>query len=266
MRVISILYHDVVRSGAFDSSGFLSPGANRYKLDAKEFDRHLKAIASQVRRKPVTLSEFPPELADLSLLLTFDDGGASAHSVIADALENQGWRGHFFITTNFIDAPGFLTKPQIHDLRKRGHVIGSHSCSHPLPISNCSPSELEKEWSESVKVLEDILGESINVASIPGGFYSRQVAEAAANASVRVLFTSEPTVKSQQMNDMLILGRYGIWRGTSSHAAAGLAAGRWHLRFQQFAYWKAKGALKSIGATAYVKLRNRLLGSAGEAK
>src|ERR1700687_5745297 len=113
MRAISILYHDVVQPGAFDSSGFLSPGANRYKLDEKEFDRHLNAIALQVRRKPVTLSHFPPDLEDLSLLLTFDDGGASAHSIIADALESQGWRGHFFITTDFIGTPGFLSRQQI---------------------------------------------------------------------------------------------------------------------------------------------------------
>ena len=266
MRAISILYHDVVQSGAFDSSGFLSPGANRYKLDAKEFDRHLRAIAFEAGRKPVTISHFPPELEDLSLLLTFDDGGASSHSVIADALENQGWHGHFFITTDLIDTPGFLNRRQICDLRNRGHVIGSHSCSHPLPISSCSRSELEKEWGNSVRVLEDILGESVNVASVPGGFYSRQVAEAAANARIRVLFTSEPTVKSRQLNDMLILGRYGIWRGTSSRVAAGLATGRWHLRFQQFAYWKAKGTLKSVGATSYVKLRNRFLGPADDVK
>jgi peptidoglycan/xylan/chitin deacetylase (PgdA/CDA1 family) len=260
MRTISLLYHDVVQSGAFDSSGFLTPGANRYKLDAKEFDRHLKAIALQVQRKPATLSDFPPELDDLSLLLTFDDGGAGAHSVIADALEAQGWRGHFFITTDFIDTPGFLTRRQICDLKNRNHVIGSHSCSHPLPISSCSRVQLEKEWSDSVKALEDILGESVKVASIPGGFYSTRVAEAAATARIRVLFTSEPTIKSRQINEMLILGRYGIWRGTSPEVAAGLASGRWDLQFRQFVYWKAKAALKWAGATSYVKLRNRFLG------
>src|SRR5712692_6337518 len=98
---------------------------------------------------------------------------------------------------------------------------------------------------------------SVNVASVPGGFYSTRVAEAAAKARIRVLFTSEPTVNSRRMNEMLILGRYGIWRGTSSQVAAGLASGRWHLQLRQFVYWKAKVALKCMGATSYVKLRNR---------
>ena len=44
MRIISLLYHDVVPTGAFGASGFCSPDANIYKLTAPEFAKHLASI------------------------------------------------------------------------------------------------------------------------------------------------------------------------------------------------------------------------------
>ena len=258
--MISILYHDVVRPGALDSSGLLLPGANRYKLDSDEFDRHLKAIGSMIRKNPVTLKEFPVNVQDLQLLITFDDGGASFHSLIADRLESYGWRGHFFITTDFIDAPRFVSRRQILDLRQRGHVIGSHSCSHPPQMSRCSSSQLNSEWRHSVRKLEDIVGEAIKIASIPGGFYSVRVAEAASAAGIRALFTSDPTTKCRWVGNLVVLGRYTIQRGMAPHTAASLASGRWQQRVRQSTCWRAKSLLKSIGGRYYNEIRAKFLG------
>ena len=41
---------------------------------------------------------------------------------VADELEQMGWRGHFFITSDWIGRRGFLTAGQIRELRRRGHV------------------------------------------------------------------------------------------------------------------------------------------------
>src|ERR1700730_9046496 len=259
MRAVSILYHDVVRFGAFDSSGFLIPGADRYKLDSDEFARHLDAIAGVIRSKPIILTEHSAKSQDEQFLITFDDGGVSCHSIIADMLEHHSWRGHFFITTDFIDTARFLSRQQIRELRKRGHVIGSHSCSYPAQISRCSPLQLKKEWTDSVKKLEDILGEPIKMASVPGGFYSIQVADWAFVSGIRTLFTSEPTTKCRQVNGLFVLGRYGIRRGMSPRAAAGLVAGNWRFRFEQLLRWKTTGFLKAVGGEQYAKLRKAVL-------
>jgi hypothetical protein len=71
MRTVSILYHDVVRFGAFDSSGFLIPGADRYKLRIEEFEGHLAAIAAELRIKATILTECPVKSQKLQLLITF---------------------------------------------------------------------------------------------------------------------------------------------------------------------------------------------------
>src|SRR6185503_7420328 len=128
------------------------------------------------------------------LFITFDDGGISAFTTIAPMLEDAGWRGPFFVTAGCVAQRSFMTPDQIRELHNRGHIIGSHSLSHPLRMSSCSWDKMIEEWSVSVKILSQIVGERVAVASVPGGQYSRQVAQTAARSGITTLFTSEPTV------------------------------------------------------------------------
>src|SRR5215510_5632824 len=82
MRIVSLLYHDVVPPGDFESSGFPGGDAAIYKLELPEFEQHLNAIHPVISRH-VTLRELP-HLQTPPMLLTFDDGGSSAHTYIAD--------------------------------------------------------------------------------------------------------------------------------------------------------------------------------------
>src|SRR2546421_11759443 len=129
-------------------------------------------------------------------------------------LERHGLRGHFFVVTDFIGTAPFLNADQIRELRGRGHVVGSHSCSHPERISACGREQLVEEWRRSCAVLSDILGEAVTTASVPGGFYSKAVAEAAAEAGVRLLYTSEPTTRTWTVAGCEVRGRYSVVRGT----------------------------------------------------
>ena len=85
--------------------------------------------------------------------------GKAAITEIAPRLEALGWCGHFFMTSGQIGAPGFLTASELRELHARGHVVGSHSHSHPVRMSACSVAELRREWTDSVGLLTDILGE-----------------------------------------------------------------------------------------------------------
>lgn len=256
MRAISILYHDVVTKDRPDSSGFPGRDAAAYKLERDEFERHLEAIAGAAHERPATAQELLNWTGKgFPFLLTFDDGGLSAYTCIADLLEKYGWYANFFITTDYIDSPSFLTKEQLRELRKRGHTIGSHSCSHPTRMSHCSWERLLEEWERSVHVLSDILGEQVSVASLPGGYYSTQVAEAAFRAGIRVLFISEPTTRCHFVEGCLILGRYTIWRGMPPETAAGIVAGKLSPRLKQFAFWNLKRLAKTLGGKYYLRLR-----------
>ena len=84
-------------------------------------------------------------------------------------------------------------------------MIGSHSHTHPDIYRELEWEQMVVEWRRSCEVLSEIVGEPVHSASVPGGYYSRAVAETAAQAGVTDLFNSEPTTRVQDtMNDILL--------------------------------------------------------------
>jgi peptidoglycan/xylan/chitin deacetylase (PgdA/CDA1 family) len=266
-RIIALEYHDVVSAGDFSSSGFSGPGADSYKLTTAAFDAHLAAIAATGTHAGVRADEMLPSSDGSTseepprVLLTFDDGGRSALTEIAPRLEALGWRGHFFMTTSRIEAPGFLGASDLRELHARGHVIGSHSHSHPVRMSACGVDALRREWTESVALLSGVLGTDVRTASVPGGYFSHVVAETAADAGVRVLFTSEPTSRPTRVGSCTVLGRYTLRRDDPGSCAADLVAASHRARLRQWSIWNAKKVLKAIGGESYLRARARMFGS-----
>ncbi len=256
-RVITLMYHDVVERASHQASGFPSASAAFYKLEPELFERHLATINNLVTDRPILVTDL---LADKTgparpWMITFDDGGASSYTRIADRLEASGWRAHYFITTDYIGKPAFMTREQIRELHSRGHIIGSHSCSHPLRLAARPWTELKREWRESVCILSELLGERVDTASVPGGQYSRQVAVAAAEEGIRALFTSEPTTRCAAVDGCLVFGRYAIQRWMSPSVAAGMASGQFAPRFRQWLLWEIKKIVKALGGDQYFRLR-----------
>lgn len=259
MRALTLQYHDVTPPGAADSSGFANPAAATYKLDEADFAAHVRAVSAVARHRPTADAPLAERDGAPPVLFTFDDGGASAHDVIAPLLEGSGWRGHFFVTTDFIGTPGFLSADQIRALRRRGHVIGAHSCSHPTRMARCDRATLRREWGESVRVLAELLGEPVTTASVPGGYYARPVAVEAAAAGIRTLFTSEPVARVERVDGCAVVGRYTLRRWSPPSAAAALAAGRRAPRYRQWLVWNAKKAAKRAAGDAYLRVWAALL-------
>jgi peptidoglycan/xylan/chitin deacetylase (PgdA/CDA1 family) len=259
MRSLGIMYHDVVEGGDFASSGFPGEGAHVYKLRREDFDQHLDAIAAAVPANAVSRIAERREWNGTPVFLTFDDGGSSALHPTADLLDRRGWSGHFFITTGRIGTPGFLDAAAVRELHTRGHVIGSHSATHPTRMAALSRAELDREWRESLARLAEIAGAPIRVASVPGGYYSAEVARSAASAGITVLFTSEPSDRITTVDGCLVIGRYVVQRGMGPEWSAGFASGSGSFRLRQTALWKAKRIAKAAGGSAYLKLRQAIL-------
>jgi peptidoglycan/xylan/chitin deacetylase (PgdA/CDA1 family) len=249
------MYHDVVAGGGYDLSGFSHAHAEIYKLPQDDFAQHLEAIFQAAPERSVGLAGTS---LDGKLLLTFDDGGVSAYDRIAPMLEHYGWPGHFFVTTDWIGQPGFLNMHQIRELDRRGHLIGSHSCSHPTRMAQISKDRLFLEWRVSVQRLAEIVGHPVTVASVPGGYYSQRVAEAAADAGIDTLFTSEPTSTVRVTNGCLILGRYAIQRWMGPEWSGGFAGDRWVPQLKQALLWRAKQIVKVAGGNMYLRAQEIL--------
>lgn len=254
-QVFALMYHDVVPPGGCGMSGIQGADADIYKLTQDDFCRHLDAIGALGKDRVRTCLESP---SDAPVYLTFDDGGISALWT-AEELERRSWRGHFFITSDWIGQPGFVSAADLRGMAARGHVVGSHSCSHPKRISALPADQIRREWAASVERLSDVLGSAVTVASVPGGFYSRQVANLAAQAGITMLFNSEPTAQPRQAGSCLLFGRYFLQQGMGPEVAANFAGGPGVARLRQAALWKIRKAAKALGGDLYAKMRKSRL-------
>lgn len=257
--IIGLEYHDVVNDGQWDSSGFPGPAAASYKLSTQRFAEHLDALGASGANVGDSVRGALSGGAGHRVLLTFDDGGSSAVD-IARMLDARGWKAHLFVTTDRIGTPGFLAASDVRALHAAGHVIGSHSASHPTRMSALTPSEQRSEWERSLSVLRDVLGTRIVVGSVPGGYYSRAVAEAAAAAGIEVLFTSEPVTSPHQVGQCVVLGRFTLRQADAATYAARLVEVGGAARAGQWVRWNLKKVAKRVGGRAYLQVRNAVFG------
>lgn len=256
METIGIMYHDVIDSGDRASSGFAGAGADIYKISARDFQLHLDHIRSR-GISPELITHVNASDDQRHVFITFDDGGESAYNCASDLLEKCGWRGHFFVATEFIGRPGFLKPEQIRELHKRGHVIGSHSDTHPTRMAKCTRDEMLSEWNESVRKISDITGSRVTTASVPGGYFSVQVAETASESGIEYLFNSEPVTRNYSVDNCQVVGRFTIQQGISQTKFEKLVSGDKFYRLEEYLRWNTKKAAKRFGGGLYLDLRDR---------
>jgi len=246
-----LIYHDVVAIAERDRVGFPGRLAGRYKHTPEQFGEHLSAIAQTGR--PVGLWPADGCAAD-RVVLTFDDGGASALA-IADGLEAHGWRGHFFITTQRIGEQGFLGADGVRELAARGHDVGSHSHTHPPYIGRLPPSAAEREWTESREILTGVLGDAPDTAAVPGGQLGPSLLGAVRAAGYTTLMTSEPIVRHRRVDGLQVVGRFTIWDSTPPQTAAAYAREERAARARLWAQWRLKRLANNLSPRAYDALR-----------
>jgi hypothetical protein len=202
LEIAAFVYHDILDDA---ESGFQRPAAMQYKHTLSAFCDHLDRIASSAM-----VSELVPQIdfakGGRHLVLTFDDGGKSAVR-ISEILYARGWKAHFFVITTRIGNRGFLDVHDIQHIRRCGHIIGSHSHTHP-DIFKAQPfAKMLEEWRTSCDRISQMLSEPCLIASVPGGDISRKVLESAGQAGIQYLFTSEPVLTPRRFGGAWILGR-----------------------------------------------------------
>ena len=255
MPVLGLTYHDVTAESERRSSGFQGAGADHYKLSPELFAAHLEAIADS-RLTPAVGDD--DVVHDRSVLLTFDDGGASALTTIAPMLAQRAWPASFFVTTDRIGAPGFLTREGIVELRERGHVVGGHGHTHAL-LTQLSDAEAREELATSKHILEEILGSRVSSVAIPGGFYSERIGALAAATGYRHVFTSEPWLEPRTVGEARIYGRFAALADTPPVAIARLCRFSRAAVLRQAAGWHGRKAARAVLGPVYPRLREAVL-------
>jgi len=200
MKPIVLMYHCVFDKTQRET-GFQNKTAFKYKISVINFEDQVKIISCYLDKN---------NLSKESVVFTFDDGGVSSYNLIMPILDKYHLKGIFFIATKFIGTSGFLSEMQIADINAKGHVVGSHSNSHPKKMIDLPHEELINEWTISCQILSDIINSDVSVASIPNGYISKRVTDAMQICGLTRIYTSEPTTKIKQLKKAVVIGRYAI--------------------------------------------------------
>jgi hypothetical protein len=193
---MNLLFHEICSIENCSSTGFNYVENRKYSCDVFTFTKIVKYAYEN----------------KLNITFSFDDGGIS-NLISSSILDEYNFKGIYFIPTFFIGKPGFLKKEDIIDLYKRGHLIGSHSHTHPIPLSFLNYKSQLIEWETSKSILEEIILDKITLAALPGGDSNFETFKILQDLGYLEIYTSYPDAKHlKKYNKLTIKGRICIMR------------------------------------------------------
>lgn len=144
-----------------------------------------------VRKTPI----YSVERSDNKISISFDCAyGADYTYKILDALDEYGVKCTFFCVEFWVNK-----YPEVaQEIVKRGHEIGTHSKTHPK-MSKLNKAQIEEELSSSVKAIEDLTGQKVELFRAPFGDYDNELLEV---ATAYNLFTIQWDVDSIDWKDI----------------------------------------------------------------
>lgn len=242
MKIV-LMYHDIYCESVSES-GFQNASAFQYKVQVEEFEAHVAAVSEYCKNHP-----------DVKVDFTFDDGGCSFYTLAAPILEKYDRRGTFFISTNYLDTPLFLSMEQLRMLAKRGHRVGSHSHSHPA-LTCLGEESIAEEWKVSVRKLKGCVIGGMT-ASVPNGDGNKVVMQKALEAGIQTLYTSVPTTKVNDYDGMKVVGRYVVYQGMSTTDVMSIVGSKSKRRLMYVKWWLLRMVKGALGSN-YNKLKRVL--------
>lgn len=241
------MYHDVYDRNPLES-GFCRERDLPYKMNSEKFEEQVRNIEDHLKHCHRTKE---------SVIFSFDDGGISFYKIIAPVLEKYGFKGRFFISTNFIGQDTFLTAEQIIDLSKRGHIIGSHAHTHEH-LYTLTDKQAYIEWKTSIEILSNLIGKKVEYASIPNGDVSKEGLKILNLLGIKYIYTSEPTTSTRSYKNSCVIGRYVVLGNYASDKVYKIISSKPHRASLLMRYY-ALSVVKNLLGSRYVQIKNALI-------
>lgn len=104
-----------------------------------------------------------------AVFLTFDDGFASAATVVGTYLAEKKIPFVCFVTSGFVGQPSYLSKSQLQSLVTNPFcIIGAHTETHPLLRFQDEVAKI-REIQDAKANLESLIGKAVNYFAFPYG-------------------------------------------------------------------------------------------------
>ena len=184
------------------------PDAKPYVVPPEDFAAQLDYLAAE-GYTTITPQDYArarkgkQQLPDKPIILTFDDGYEDNWRVVLPMLEERGMKAVFYMVTNSIGKPGYLTWDNLFDMERRGMEIGSHTANH-LPLTTLSPEKQREELRLSKLMLEWKGMKTIYSFSYPNGSYNAGVVTMLAEEEYLTAVTGEAGLNTLETNPYLL--------------------------------------------------------------
>lgn len=142
------------------------------------------------------------------VMLTFDDGYVDNYQVIIPILEKYDYPATFYIVTDLVGTPEYMSWDQIVELDRKGMDVGSHTAAH-RDLVTLGAADLQAEVAGSAEVLKTHLGHPVYWFCYPAGKYDADVI-ASLKAAGYLLATSTDPGEQQSSDDPFVLMRYRV--------------------------------------------------------
>ena len=119
------------------------------------------------------------------VILSFDDGWKDQYEYAFPILKKRHNTATFFIFTNAVGRPSFVTWGNLTEMLAAGMTVGDHSRSHPFLKRITDPSRLSDEISGSKRLLEERLGVPVAEFAYPFGQYDQAIVALVKQAGFR---------------------------------------------------------------------------------
>ena len=180
------------------------PDEVRYAVPPAEFAAQLDYLAQEgyttiTPQDYVRARKGKQELPAKPVILSFDDGYEDNWRVVLPMLQERGMKAVFYVVTNDIGQPGYMTWDNLFELEHSGMEIGSHTANH-IPLTTLTPTEQRDELRLSKLLLEWRGMGTIYSFSYPNGAYDDSIVTMLAEENYLTAVTGEAGLNTVETN------------------------------------------------------------------
>jgi len=210
--LVVLMYHAI--ENHTQPSGSTDLDEIDYILNSDDFEQQMAYLHAN-NYQTVLLSDLQSgkDIAERSLVITFDDGHKSNCSLALPILARYNFCAEFYVTTDWIATDNFMSEEQIMTLFQSGMAIGSHGMSHRF-LSDLPNNEVKTELKQSKRRLEEIISEPVHTFAAPGGRINKSVLNIVRDVGYSMSCSSEANIYNSDKSSHMI-PRFAIKRNTS---------------------------------------------------
>lgn len=203
IKGVTLMYHLLSENPADWSNYCISP--QKFEDDVAYFKN--SGYAFITAEEYASFFENPPPVIEKYVIITFDDGYASDYEKALPILEKYGAKATFFVASDYIGTPGYLSAEQLKNLSKspnvqigcHGHKLHAMSAAelNTLYSTNSGVCEAVYDFEISKNIIENIIEKPITALSYPYGLYTENLHQNLMAGGARIIYGTVRGIRSK---------------------------------------------------------------------